>query len=44
MLKLDAETGSGGYLQFRDDTNAAQNETFTESAVAEPKQQQRQQH
>lgn len=43
-LKVDAETCWGGYVQLSDDTNAAQNESFTESAVAEPKQQQQQQH
>lgn len=39
MLTLDAATCSGEYVQFRDDTNAAQNEKFTESAEAEQKQQ-----
>lgn len=38
MLKVDAETCWGGYVQFSDEKNAAQNESFTESAVAEPKQ------
>lgn len=40
VLKSDTETCWGGYAHFNDDTNAYQDETFTESAVAEPKQQQ----